>query len=257
MKYIILITTLFALLFGQIEWTIPLYIGNPALPEYEDTFFIGVKNGATSGYDSGIDVAAGVPPPSGFFPYLVIQDTMFPGLTVLMCDYRDVNGTYHLWELVVQGNESDSFTLRLDVDSFPYPCDTPIFLQYLASEDMPAISDWDTAPCLTSTSNLGIFPARKHIFVQYIDLNYAFEYNQKHYLLIKALPNPFNERCIIKIENLEKPDYMRIYNYMGKKIEEFFIDAGYQSVVWNPSNITSGVYTACLGTTRTKIIIIK
>lgn len=252
------ILVLLAFVYAQAEWTISLYVGNPSLPGYEDTFFIGVRHGATSGYDFGIDVSAGMPPPSGFFPYLAIYDTMFPGLTTLLCDYRDLNETYHLWEFVVRGNEGDSFTLRFDSHSYPYPCDTPIFLRYIASEDTPSVSDWDVAPCLTSSSDIGTFPVRKHIFIQYIDLNYVSEPNKKPGgAQIEVYACLFGERCVISVENLEKPDYVKIYDFMGRKIDEFFVDAGDNNFVWSSYDVKPGVYLVSIGRAKTKVVVIR
>ena len=68
----------------------------------------------------------------------------------------------------------------------------------------------------------------------------------EHYILYQNYPNPFNPSTTIKYAiPFESSVEIIIYNTIGQKVEEFNEgrkDAGYYDVVWQPKNLSSGIY---------------
>jgi hypothetical protein len=79
---------------------------------------------------------------------------------------------------------------------------------------------------------------------------------------ISAMPNPFNPAVTIKLEGgLEKGSTILIHNLMGKKIADLSQAVSDGEVVWNPGNISAGMYVVTVkkGATafRQKIVLAK
>ena len=87
-----------------------------------------------------------------------------------------------------------------------------------------------------------------------IDNDGRFEYSEPvevtlipaKFELLQNYPNPFNPSTRIKyVLPYESSVEIIIYNPIGQKVEEFnegTKDAGYYDVVWQPKNLSSGVY---------------
>ena len=78
------------------------------------------------------------------------------------------------------------------------------------------------------------------------EINLQIDFTPKEYILYQNYPNPFNPSTTIKYAiPFESSVEIIIYNPIGQKVEEFnegTKDAGYYDVVWQPKNLSSGVY---------------
>ena len=87
-----------------------------------------------------------------------------------------------------------------------------------------------------------------------IDNDGQYEYSKEaeieiipnKYILFQNYPNPFNPSTTIKYAlPYESTVEIIIYNTIGQKVDEFnegTKDAGYYDVVWEPKNLSSGIY---------------
>jgi hypothetical protein len=62
---------------------------------------------------------------------------------------------------------------------------------------------------------------------------------------IKSYPNPFNDETIIELPNRRGIDFsIKIYDCIGKVVDELFPQSNYYRISWKPKGFVSGVYFA-------------
>jgi len=68
----------------------------------------------------------------------------------------------------------------------------------------------------------------------------------EEYYLAQSFPNPFNARTTIKYQlPVESHVKLEVYNLLGRKVATLVNEqekAGYRSVVWDASEVSSGLY---------------
>ncbi len=76
--------------------------------------------------------------------------------------------------------------------------------------------------------------------------------------MMKISPNPFNEKCIISV-NSPYRDELSILNIRGDKVWQHEIIQGWQNLLWNGENLSSGIYFVQLQKSKVsrKIILMK
>ena len=243
------------------EWRMPLKFYPTSLGTlYHFINYIGMMDGASDGYDDGIDIA--LPPPIDFFfPYFHISDTLLlPGMSYLREDYRatDAPGepaADEIWRLSFIDNPGESVSVVWEVDSFPYDIEYPIFMQFIVADTVPDEEDWLDADAITDIESVYI-SCERSIFFRYRDVS-AIQENiiSPSQMEITISPNPFNSSCYISFKapktNEVNIEIVDIYGRINQKMRFDAFDSRKNAmgeIVWDASHLSSGIYFLVVST---------
>lgn len=243
------------------EWRMPLKFYPTSLGTlYHFTNYIGMMDGASDGYDDGIDIA--LPPPIDFFfPYFYISDTLlFPGMSYLREDYRatDTPGepaADEIWRLLFLDVPGESVSVVWEVDSFPYDIEYPIFMQFIVADTIPDEEDWLDASAITEVESIYI-SCEYSIFFRYRDVS-AIRGNVASPSRMEVIvsPNPFNSFCRISFKAPNASEvHIKIMDIYGRIANKMRFDTSGNrknaigEIVYDASHLPSGIYFLVVST---------
>ena len=187
----------------------------------------GADSAATAGYYPWIDVPT-FPTPSGRYAYFPVDDSSYPGYTMLGSDFRFPSRDTIFWNLALAGGAG--FAIRWDPSALPDSGEYFIGPLDLASLPDTVILEWTD---MRAADSLFINLVGGRIRALGSPVSPVAESPRPQSKELAIYPNPFNARCRIRGEGS-----IEIYDVSGKLVSIIEGDT-----IWEPSpELPSGVY---------------
>ncbi|MBN2541668.1 T9SS type A sorting domain-containing protein [bacterium] len=270
MKYLICLFALMLLpmlLLGY-EWELSIQVYSGDGTRF-NTLAFGIDEDGTDGYDTGLDVPT-FAPPSGFYAYFPLNDSLMPYMPMLGTDIRSAFDDSILWVIRHAGDFSlDNKNLYWNPELLPGYYSEDHYLYIGANYPGVEIDEWYPMDTMDYFEFLNAQEVHiKYFYSDDIDEN---EYTLQNYnLMVNIFPNPFNFMTNIEYLLCDREEVLiSVYDLSGRKVidlENGVKESGEHSIVWNGINeegkdVDSGIYFCRIATkqlTKTnKIVIVK
>ena len=230
------------------DWMVPITMALGTLHNNLSGF--GCRNGATAGWDNGIDVTAPPLPPSGNYVRAVVdgQAWQSPFGRYFVTDIRAPYTPERMsdsWDFNVNASEDGVVSMTFDLDALT---------QYSVPAGFTAIATVNSTTFDLNQNHTITFnytagqPVVVHVTATMTALAAC---NQDptlptEYSIVSSYPNPFNPTTTIRI-GLPETSVLKVivYNTLGEQVKTLVngrIAAGYHNIRFDGSSISSGMY---------------
>ncbi|MDK9699913.1 MAG: T9SS type A sorting domain-containing protein [bacterium] len=229
------------------EWFVPIRMAIG--PYYNDLSGIGCREGATAGWDNGIDVTAPPLPPSGNYVRAVVDGQSWgsPFGRYFVTDVRapfDESFTSASWDFRVNASENGTITMTFDVASLA---------EYDVPDNFRAVATVNGETFNLVQSNVVTFNYTGGVVIVHITASLdgtgttePTDLLPKVFSIVNSYPNPFNPVTSVRIG---LPDASKlqvaVYNTLGRQVAMLAdgkFAAGYHNFTFDAHSLASGVY---------------
>lgn len=229
------------------DWLIPITMSLGSM--YNTLSGLGCRNGATAGWDNGIDVTAPPLPPSGNYVRAVVDGQSWgsPFGRYFVKDVRAPFTTERMsdaWDFYVNASEEGVVSMLFDLDALEQ-YSVPAGYQATATVDGQT---FDLNQNHTITFNYTGTPMVVHIVVTFsaLAVSRPDPALPTEYAIVNSYPNPFNPTTTIRIALPEaSPLKITVYNTLGEQVmtlAEGRFAAGYHDIKFDARSLSSGMY---------------
>ncbi len=231
---------------GFAQWSVTLTAHSTNTAEWSVDIVLGTDSLGTDSFDDGLDII--YPPPISRAAYFRIYDFVVDGLSQ---DIRSAYSDTSIWEFEYYTTELDSCYVTWNTSGIPLWCELSILCD--SDWDSPGLApdevDWTIALDMRECDETPIF--FRNAYIRFIRSESVKEIAMPQEISFSASPNPFNEKCEITVyipysgRHIQK-SRLEILDIFGRRVVEFDLNSGINSIIWNAANTPSGIYFAAI-----------
>jgi hypothetical protein len=231
------------------DWMVPITMALGTMHNSLSGF--GCRNGATAGWDNGIDVTAPPLPPSGNYVRAIIDGHSWnsPFGSLFVTDIRAPYSPERMsdsWDFNVNASESGTVSMTFDLDALVQYC-VPAGYQVTAIVGDQTF-DVNANHTITFAYTTGQ-PLVVHVVATFSTLSTTLNQDPTmptEYSIVSSYPNPFNPSTTIRIALPETSTLkVIVYNTLGEQVMTLVdgrVAAGYHNINFDARSLSSGMY---------------